>query len=463
MIIKKLFKELLRSIEGSLEVGVLLLIYYFSFKFLYNRHIFPLYGGRGGIVLLFVYALLIFLIFNLNDGFKYGRLKLSHISVTQTIDILIVNIITYFQLCLIANQVVSVIPLIIQSIIDIFVCFAMCYFFTYFYHKTNTPRNMLLVYGNDRTLSFLDKANRELSRGKITNAISSENGLEMITSIINNYDAVVINDVEAERRNDILKYCYENKIRTYIVPKISDILIRGSQEINLLDTPVLLVKGKGLTLYQKMLKRVMDVILCLVALIISSPIMLAVAIAIKLEDHGPVFYKQERITKDLKKFNIIKFRSMIVNAEKDGKSIPATDNDPRITKVGKIIRRFRIDELPQIFNILSGDMSIVGPRPERTEHVEKYCKEIPEFKFRYKVKGGLTGYAQIYGRYNTTPYDKLRLDLIYIENYSLLLDIKLIIETVRILFSKESTEGFAELKQESEDIDNKKRGNGDKQ
>jgi lipopolysaccharide/colanic/teichoic acid biosynthesis glycosyltransferase len=170
--------------------------------------------------------------------------------------------------------------------------------------------------------------------------------------------------------------------------------------------------------------------------------MLIIALAIKLEDGGPVFYKQKRVTIGGNTFDILKFRSMIVNAEELGISIPATGNDPRITKVGKVIRAMRIDELPQILNILKGDMSIVGPRPERVEHVEKYTELIPEFKYRLKVKGGLTGYAQIYGKYNTSAYDKLRMDLMYIEGYSFLLDLKLIITTIRILFSKESTEGF---------------------
>ncbi|SCY45410.1 Sugar transferase involved in LPS biosynthesis (colanic, teichoic acid) [Lachnospiraceae bacterium XPB1003] len=170
--------------------------------------------------------------------------------------------------------------------------------------------------------------------------------------------------------------------------------------------------------------------------------MLITAIAIKIEDHGPVFFRQERVTKDGKHFMILKFRSMIVDAEKDGKSHPAGEKDPRITKVGNFIRATRIDELPQILNILKGDMSIVGPRLERWEHVEQYTKEIQEFPLRLKVKGGLTGYAQVYGKYNTNALDKLKLDLMYIENYSLLLDFQIICETVRVIFQKESTEGF---------------------
>ena len=189
----------------------------------------------------------------------------------------------------------------------------------------------------------------------------------------------------------------------------------------------------------------MDIVCSLLALIVFSPLFLVVSLAIKLGDGGPVFYKQKRCTRDLKTFDILKFRSMVVDAEKDGPQ-PAVDNDSRITKVGKIIRTLRIDELPQIINILKGDMSIVGPRPERIEHVEKYSEEIPEFVCRYKVKGGLTGYAQVYGKYNTSAYNKLKMDLIYIQNYSLAMDFKLILMTVRILFKKESTEGFDKRK-----------------
>jgi lipopolysaccharide/colanic/teichoic acid biosynthesis glycosyltransferase len=185
-----------------------------------------------------------------------------------------------------------------------------------------------------------------------------------------------------------------------------------------------------------------DIALSLTALILLSPIFAVTAIAIKMYDRGPAFYFQERCTINGRVFRICKFRSMIVDAEKGGGSIPAANQDPRITPVGKIIRATRIDELPQIFNILKGDMSIVGPRPERVEHVELYTKQIPEFVYRMKVKGGLTGYAQVYGKYNTTAYDKLKLDLMYIQNYSLLLDIEIIFKTVKILFLKESTEGF---------------------
>ena len=258
---------------------------------------------------------------------------------------------------------------------------------------------------------------------------------------------MVINDVPAQLRNDLLKYCYRYRVRTYVSPKLTDIMLRGARNITLFDTPLLLVKGTGLTPAERVAKRAMDILISAIVLLILSPLMLLIAAAIKLEDGGPIFFRQKRLTRHGREFDILKFRSMVVDAEKYAGAVLATDNDPRITRVGRIIRPFRLDELPQLINILKGDMSIVGPRPERKVIADEYCKDIPEFAYRLKVRGGLTGYAQIYGKYNTSAYDKLRLDLMYIENYSLLLDIKLMILTIRILFSKESTEGVDKAKE----------------
>ena len=187
----------------------------------------------------------------------------------------------------------------------------------------------------------------------------------------------------------------------------------------------------------------MDVVISAVLLVIASPFMLLTAIAVKACDGGPVIFSQERVTVDGRRFRVYKFRSMIVNAEKDGVAVLASQHDSRITPVGKVIRATRLDELPQLYNILRGDMSLVGPRPERPEIMKKYEESIPEFSYRLKVKAGLTGYAQVYGKYNTTAYDKLKMDLMYIENYSLLMDLKLLFMTVKVMFMKESTEGLS--------------------
>ena len=258
------------------------------------------------------------------------------------------------------------------------------------------------------------------------------------------FDAVLINDIPTSAEKKILKICFERNKRVYVVPKLSDIIIKSSEDINLVDTPLFLCRNLGISVWKSAIKRGMDLFFSTFAVIILSPILIVTAIAIKLEDGGPVFYTQERVTYLGRRFRILKFRSMIVDAEKDGRPHPAGEKDDRITRIGRIIRAYRIDELPQLINIIKGDMSIVGPRPERWEHVEKYTEEIPEFVYRFKVKGGLTGYAQVYGKYNTSALNKLKMDLIYITNYRLLLDVQIVFETLKILFLKESTEGFAQ-------------------
>ena len=435
-------KSLLRFGEGFLEIMILTVLYYFVFRNGYDEHLFPEYARYGKFVLCGIYALLTIVLFFGMDGYKFGYLRNGDVLVSQIISLIISNFITYWQLCLIANGVITPTPMLMLTVAGVAVALVCTLFYSFVYHRLYVPKQMAMIIGRDAAVELKFKMETRPDKYHIAKLISAEEDLASIYNQIVNYDAVIINDVPAAIRNDILKFCYHNKIRTYLAPKVTDIIVRGAESINLFDTPLLLVKGTGLTSVQLLVKRIMDLVLCSLAAILTAPIMLLIALAIKLEDGGAVFYKQRRMSLDGKVFDILKFRSMIVDAEKEGKSIPATGHDPRITKVGRIIRAVRMDELPQLFNILKGDMSIVGPRPERLEHVLQYTEQIPEFDFRTKVKGGLTGYAQIYGKYNTSAYDKLRLDMMYIENYSLMLDIKLIMLTLRIMFSKESTEGF---------------------
>ena len=255
------------------------------------------------------------------------------------------------------------------------------------------------------------------------------------------YGNVIVGDIESQKRNDILKYCFENVDTTYIMPKLSDIIIKDTSNLYVFDTPMYVSNNNGITSYQAFIKRVVDIILSIILLVLLSPLLVIVALLIKIEDGGKIFFIQDRVTKDNKIFKILKYRSM--KQEKDTNVVrPTAQDDDRVTKVGKFIRNTHIDELPQLINVLIGDMSIVGPRPERIEHVELYKKEISEFGYRLKVKAGITGLAQIYGKYNTTAYDKLKLDLIYIKNYSLLFDIELILKTFKVLLLKDNTEGF---------------------
>ena len=388
-----------------------------------------------------VYFILVLAFFSFCEGFKFGHLKLADIYISQVIALAVVNFVTYLQISLIANKVAIVGPVFLIMGIDMVMAFVCCWCFTAYYHSKSVPRNMLLIYGTENAIDLKFKMDTRKDRYTVTELISYDIGMDVIAAKIEQHDSVIINDVPAVIRNDILKYCYQNEIRTYVVPKISDIIIKGAPEITLFDTPLLLVKGRGLSREQELVKRLFDLLLCAIAFIPFVVISVITAIAIKLDDGGPVFYTQERLTKNGKLFKIYKFRSMKVNSETAESYQGAVEGDPRITRVGHVIRRFRIDELAQYLNILKGDMSFVGCRPEHLKDTKERCQEIPDYMERYKAKAGLTGYAQVYGKYNTSAYDKLRMDLMYVENYSFILDIKLILMTIRTLFRKDSTEG----------------------
>ena len=433
-------KGFVRVAETLLEVMILTVLYYLVWENGYNVQGF--FEHKGKYVLMGVYGFLTYVLFQNSECTMFGQLHRLDLIIGQIISLFIVNFVTYFQLCLIGNALVDPVPMLALFGIEIVVAVLLILVYTGLYHKLYAPHEMLLVYGNKRGVGLKIKMDSRRDKYNIRKLICAEEGLEAVLQEIPKHDAVILNDVPAQMRNDILKYCYRHRIRTYVAPKLTDIMVRGAKNITLFDTPLLLVKGTGLTPAQRVAKRTMDILLSFIALVIAAVPMVLVAIAIKLEDGGPVFFKQKRMTRNGREFDILKFRSMIVDAEKYAGAVLATENDPRITKVGRFIRATRLDELPQIINIFLGDMSIVGPRPERKVIADEYCKDIPEFAYRLKVRGGLTGYAQIYGKYNTSPYDKLRLDLMYIENYSLLLDIKLIILTLRIIFSKDSTEGI---------------------
>ncbi len=440
-------KSLIRSLEGFLEILILTVVYYITWRRGYENDLFPAYFGYGKYVLAGVYALLVLVLFFAFDGFKFGYLRRFDALLSQWISLFIANFITYWQLCLIANVVITPVPMLMLMLSGTVIVLVCVIFYTWLYHRIYVPKNMAMILGRDDAVTLKFKMETRPDKYHVGKLISVEEGFESICQQIVNYDAVIINDVPAQIRNDILKFCYRHQIRTYVTPKLSDIIVRGATSITLFDTPLLLVKGNGLTPSQQLCKRIMDLVICLPVAIVALPFLLLAPLAIKLEDGGPVFFKQKRASLGGEEFEILKFRSMVVDADKIGNRSGATTNDPRITKVGKFIRATRIDELPQLLNIIRGDMSIVGPRPERMENMSDYCKDIPEFDFRTKVKGGLTGFAQIYGKYNTSPYDKLRLDLMYIENYSFVLDIKLILMTIRIMLSKDSTEGFDKVEE----------------
>ncbi len=411
----------------------------------YNRMIIQPFKTVGNYLVFVVYGVILYIFFKLYGAYRIGFAKLSDVIFSQALALVMVNTLMFAQISLIGRGLMPVGPILWATLEQglVMVCWSLI--MQFIYRTLYPPKRMLLIYGTESGRSLKKKIERRPDKFRIQEMISIDNGLDAIETHIEgltDLDAIVISDLKSEVRNNLLKFCFDHEIQAYVTPKLSDIIMRSSQEVHLFDTSLYQCRNIGLTIDQRVIKRAMDIVIAGLSLIITSPILLLTALAIRLEDGGPVFFRQKRCTKDERVFEILKFRSMVVGAEKDGEVLPATDRDPRITKVGRIIRPVRIDELPQLINVLVGDMSIVGPRPERIEHVEKYKKEIQEFSYRHKVKAGLTGYAQIMGKYNTSAYDKLKLDLMYIENYSVFLDLKLMLMTIKILFKKESTEGF---------------------
>lgn len=438
---KRLIMFLASAVIIVLQTAIFAYIWYRYYA--YTGAMQKSFWRRGNYVVIGQYALMIFLFYRLYGGFKVGYLRVFEVLYSQILSVLCVNAITYLQLCLIGHWrfLTFLGPILQMTVFDIIAVIIWVLFTRWIYVKIYPPRQMLLIYGEYSPDDLIRKMMSRRDKYNIQETISIDRKFEEIKDKVSEYEAVILADMPSKVRNKLLKYCFEKNIRCYSIPKISDIMIMSADNIHLFDTSLLLFRNRGLTIEQQFLKRAFDIVFSLVFIIVASPVMLIIAILVKAYDGGPVFFKQKRLTKDGKVFEVYKFRSMRVQNE--SKEIQMTrKNDDRITPVGKVIRNIHFDELPQIFNILKGEMSFVGPRPECPEIAEKYCEIIPEFNYRLKVKAGLTGFAQVYGKYNTTPYDKLKLDLTYIENYSFVLDLKLILLTFKILFQKENTEGI---------------------
>lgn len=441
------YKRIIKFFSASIILLLETAIYGYVWVNHYNKILeFP-FWRKGNWLMMAVYAILLLFFSRTYGGYKIGFYKTWNVIYSQILSVFFVNVVTYLQIALIDKKFHSIVIIGCVFIAEVVAIVLWAMAAQAVYSRMFPQRKLLLVYGERSMFHLMHKISTRKDKFRIVNVIHYEQGIDAITEIAGNYDGVIIADIPAHNRNQLLKRCYGLGIRTYTVPKISDVINRSSDDLNLFDTPLLLSRNEGLLAEQMLLKRLTDLVFSAIGLLVSAPFFLIIAVLIKATDGGPVFYKQIRLTKDRKEFEIYKFRTMIQNAEKDGKAVLAAENDDRILPVGKFLRATRMDELPQLINILKGEMSLVGPRPERPEIAERIEKELPEFAYRLKVKAGLTGYAQIYGKYNTTAYDKVKLDLTYIRNYSYFLDWKLILMTPKILLMKESTEGLMDDKE----------------
>ncbi len=424
----------------AIETGIMLYVWFWH----YNTGIPKAFYFWGHVFIAVIYLVMLFFASVMYGGLKIGSFRMIELTLSQGFATLVTNILFYAIICLLAYRFPTVIPLLIGMIVQCFAIGLWIIASTLGYRALFPPIDVLLVYGGSSQDIIIDKFKTRRHQFTVTKAMSVSEDMDAICSEIPKHEAVMLWDIPNELRNTVFKSCYENDVDIYVSPKIMDIVLKGSQNLHLFDTPLLFTKSDPIEGEQRTVKRMFDVIFALLMIIITSPIMLITAIAVKVCDGGSVFYRQTRCTRGMKQFRIIKFRSMIEHAEEDGKAVLASKHDNRITPVGHVIRKLRIDELPQLFNVLAGDMSFVGPRPERPEKIKEYTEKMPEFSYRTKVVAGITGYAQVYGKYNTRPYDKLKLDLYYIENFSVWLDLRLLILTVKTLFMIGSSEGVAD-------------------
>ena len=394
---------------------------------------------RGHWVVISIYAVIMFLFFKVYNAFKVGYLRRTDILLSQILSVCCGNAVAYLQISVILRRFAELMPMLKLTVQEFVIVIGWTIVTQKIYFFLYPPRKLIIIYGSPSAAALVMKMSYRVDKYMICESVSTKTDYQDMTEKILQYDGVILCDLPSDLRNNLIKFCFDKQLRAYIVPEISDIIIRGADNLRLFDTPLLLCRNYGLTFEQRVLKRLFDLLFCIIALIPALPLMLICAVAVKLCDGGAVLYQQTRLTQNGRAFTLYKFRSMIPNAEQHGAQL-AGEHDSRITPVGRFMRKTRLDELPQLFNILKGDMSVVGPRPERPELCAEYEKQFPEFRFRLHVKAGLTGYAQVTGVYDTTPYDKLKMDLMYIENYSLFQDIQIVLMTIRItLFPTQKT------------------------
>ena len=410
----------------------------------YAKHIASPFYAKGDYLVVALFFVLFIIFGRVYDAFLMSMQRISEIVYAQFLAAAVSDFIMYIVIWLLSKHLPNILPGVAALIGQVILAAVWVYNAHHAYFKIFPPQATAVIYDTRQgTEKLIGKYGLD-SKYKVVLTATADECIANL-AMLDGVSTVFMSGIHSHDRNVILKYCVENNIGTFVIPRIGDTIMSGAYPMHMFHLPMLKVGRYHPQPEYLFIKRLLDIVISAVALVVLSPIFLITAIVIKATDHGPVFYKQIRLTKDGKEFGILKFRSMRVDAEKDGVArLSSGDHDDRITPVGKVIRACRIDELPQLLNILRGELSIVGPRPERPEIAAQYCEEMPEFSLRLQAKAGLTGYAQIYGKYNTTPYDKLVMDLMYIAHPSIVEDLKIMFATVKILFMPESTEGVSE-------------------
>lgn len=457
--IKKIQQELLNGLDVLLVTGAFWLCWQHFYQ---NRIDHPFYY-LGNLIMVFLFGLFYYSISHLYNGYSVPISRIYELVYSQTLAACLSDGLLYLMILLINRHYITFLPFLPTLVLQFFLIVGWTVAAHQWYFHQFPPKKTVVILGQGQNVDALVKQYGMDVHFDVQSVVPVEECLKDLPGTIGQAEVVFCCGLHSHNRNLVTKYCVAHKISTYVIPRIGDVIMDSARKVHLFHLPMMAVQRYNPSPEYLILKRAYDIALSLVALVLFAPIMAVVAAAIKATDGGDIFYRQARLTKDGKVFQVLKFRSMRMDAEKDGVARLSTgENDPRVTKVGRFIRAVRFDELPQLLNILKGDMAIVGPRPERPAISAQYAQDMPEWNLRLQAKCGLTGYAQVYGQYNTTPYDKLLLDLMYIAKPSLFEDFKIIFATVKILFMKESTAGVAEgqVTAEAEPVHVRERMNG---
>lgn len=455
-------KRKLRKLETSILFLIRLLLQFllfFVFYGMYARSNWQLFNlSRTSAVTIATYIVVSYMFANIYGRYDIGKRKSRPIVHSLFLASVFTDILTLLMLSImntnasnnesfVIEQPVLLIPILAIQYIIIWI---FAYGGNKLYFMIYEPEKCLIITSSQRSLNEIIRGIRKYKLQYKINLIADYRDKEL-KKYISCHDTVFIYDVPIRERTDIIEFCYQNMKNVYFNPDMHDVVEKNSHHILLDDLSMYGNYSKGLTLEQRAVKRIEDIIISVIALVVTSPILLVSAILIKAEDKGSIIFKQNRATRNGKIFSVYKLRTM----REDVDNYSAIEDDIRVTKVGRVLRKYRIDEIPQFFNVLKGDMSVVGPRPEMLANIFNYTSVLPAFEYRLRVKAGITGHAQIAGKYNTSPRDKLILDLMYIEEYSMWLDIKLLFQTFIVLLKRDSTEAFKDeemvFKEYSED------------
>ena len=396
----------------------------------------------GNYIVIILYTAYLYFLCRIYQAFRIGSLGVAEIILSWILCLIVTNILEYLMLSLIETKLLPVGGFLAVLAAQIIIAIPLIAIIDRLYYFFNPVQKAIIIYGSTgKARDFQSVIDNNKRKFEITRVISHEEEMEAILQSIDAADSVLFLDLDENIRSVLLEYCFLHNKRSYIMPRFSDIMINSAEIAWISDSPMYLPQIPEPDMGIRLVKRCMDIAISLIAILLLSWLMLITVIIIYMYDREPPIYKQQRVTKGGKHFTLYKFRSMRIDAEADGVPRLTSKDDQRITPIGRFIRKTRIDELPQLFNVLAGTMSLVGPRPERPEIAEQYEKIYPNFSLRTKVKAGVTGYAQIHGRYNTAPDEKLLLDIMYIERFSIWLDIRLLLQTLKVVFIPSSTEG----------------------